>query len=195
MQYFGASTLVINDVTIAEGNAGTSVASFTVNLSPASAQTVTVQYATADGTAQDDNPATEDNDYQAKSGTVTFNPGETSKPVTVNVNGDTVSENNETFNVNLSNATNATIAHSQGVGTITNDDAAPTISINDVTVTEGNAGTDLAIFTVSISQRHWSSGYRRLCNCRQYGHLRHGFPAAERICEPSPRVSWQLQSL
>ncbi|HSS19128.1 MAG TPA: Calx-beta domain-containing protein [Pyrinomonadaceae bacterium] len=146
IQYFGAPTLIINDLpTITEGNAGTSTATFTVTMSPANSQTVTVQYATANNTASSGS------DYVAASGTVTFLPGQTSRPVDVTINGDTNFESNETFNVNLSGPTNATIADSQGVGTIVNDDSAPTISINDVTQTEGNAGTTDYDFTVSLS--------------------------------------------
>jgi glucose/arabinose dehydrogenase len=145
VQYFGGSTLAVNDVTITEGNTGTSAANFTVFLSPASSQTVTVQYATANNTALSGS------DYLAVSGTATFAPGETSKPVGVTVNGDTQFEPNETFNVNLTNPTNATIGDSQGVGTIINDDGQPAISINDVAVAEGNTGTTTAAFTVSLA--------------------------------------------
>ena len=108
---------------------------------------MTVDFATADGTA------TQPSDYTANSGTVTFAPGETSKTVTVQVNGDTTVEPNETFNVNLSNATgNATIADAQGVGTIVNDDvAASNISINDVSHNEGNSGQTAYDFTVSLN--------------------------------------------
>ena len=66
-----------------EGNSGTTPAVFTVSLSSASAQTITVNYATADGSAQ------AGRDYQAATGSLTFNPGETTKTVTVLVNGDT----------------------------------------------------------------------------------------------------------
>jgi hypothetical protein len=76
--------LAIDDVTVTEGNSGTSNATFTVRLTDQSAQTVTVNYATADGTA------TAGADYQPASGTLTFAPGETSKTVTVLVNGDIV---------------------------------------------------------------------------------------------------------
>src|SRR5262249_41687553 len=103
---------------------------------------VTVDWATADGSA------TAGSDYTAASGTLTFAPGETSKTFTVAVIGDTTDEPNETFLVNLSNAANATISDGQGVGTITADDPAPTLTINDVTVTE-SAGS--AVFTVSLS--------------------------------------------
>ena len=69
----------------------------------------------------------------------------------MNVTGDTKLEGNETFLVNLSGAANASIADNQGIGTITNDDNVPSLSIGDVTVTEGDAGTVAAVFTVSLS--------------------------------------------
>jgi len=121
VQYSGASTLVINDLAITEGNAGTSVANFNVLLSPASSQTVTVQYATANNTAL------AGTDYVLSGGTLTFAPGVTTQPASVTINGDTAFEPDETFFVNLTSPTNATIADSQGVGTITNDDQ-PAIS-------------------------------------------------------------------
>src|SRR5262249_29601736 len=131
-------TFSINDVTQAEGNAGTTSFTFTVTLSMSSSQTVTVQYATADGTA------TAPSDYTAVGlTTLTFAPGQTAQTVTVSVNGDTTSEPDETFFVNLSNASGAGIADGQGVGTIQNDDAppVPTLSISDVSQVEGNKGT------------------------------------------------------
>ena len=92
-----------------------------VILSWATGQTVTVPHATANG------PATGGTDYQSKSGTLTFNPGETSKPITVMVTDDTLDEANETFFVNRSTTTNATIADNQGLGTILNYDGVPTL--------------------------------------------------------------------
>ncbi|HEX8352067.1 MAG TPA: Calx-beta domain-containing protein [Pyrinomonadaceae bacterium] len=136
--------LSVNDVTLAEGNAGTTAFTFTVTLSRASDQAVTVDYATADSTA-----ATSGGDYASASGTLTFNPGETSKQVTVNVGGDAVHEADEAFFVNLSNPSNATLLDAQGAGTIQNDDAAPAFSINDVTHAEGNADTTAFTFTVT----------------------------------------------
>ena len=83
-------------------------------------------------------------------GTLTFAPGETSKTITVQVNGDRLAEPNETFFVNLSSPTNATIADGQGVGTIVDDE--PRISISDVTKTEGKKNqTTLFTFTVTLS--------------------------------------------
>ena len=117
--------LSINDVSQAESNSGMTAFTFNVTLSPASMQTVTVNYATADGTT---NPATGGAtcggsvDYITTSGMLTFNPTVTSQPVTVQVCGDTTAEPNETFFVNLSGASNATISDPQGLGTITNDE-------------------------------------------------------------------------
>jgi hypothetical protein len=144
-------SIAVNDVTVAEGNSGTTPATFTVSLSQASGKTVTVAYATSDSTA------TQPSDYASASGTVTFNPGDTSKQVTVNVNGDTTVEPDETFHLDLGSPSNATIADALGIGTITNDDvvtppAQPTIAIGDATVNpEGNSGTKNADFTVTLS--------------------------------------------
>jgi CSLREA domain-containing protein len=113
--------LSIDDVTVTQGNSGTTSAVFTVGLSPASTQTVAVDYATADGTA-----TTADGDYQPASGTLTFNPGDPPKTITVLVNGDPVFEPTETFFVNLGTAVNAAIAKGQGTGTIVNSNPAPT---------------------------------------------------------------------
>lgn len=138
-------SLAISDVTVTEGNAGTVSAAFTVSLSAASGQTVTVSYATADGTAR------AGSDYVAAAGNLTVAPWETSKTVTVLVNGDVLNDVNETFTVDLSNPTNATIADGQGVGAILNDDPVPTLTINDVTRMEGNSGITYFVFTVSLS--------------------------------------------
>jgi uncharacterized repeat protein (TIGR01451 family) len=137
--------LTINDVTVTEGNSGTVNATFTVSLSSVSAQTVTVNFTTADGTAA------AGSDYQTNSGMVTFNPGETSKPITVLVNGDTLDEASETFFVNLSVPVNAVLLDSQGQGTITDNDPAPTISITDVSNFEGDSGTTAFSFDVTLS--------------------------------------------
>ncbi|MBW4469871.1 MAG: putative Ig domain-containing protein [Stenomitos rutilans HA7619-LM2] len=109
-------TLSINDVTLTEGNTGRSNATFTVSLSAASTQPVRVNYATANGTA------TAGMDYTAHSGSLTFNPGQLTQTITIPVTGDTSVEANETFVVNLSSPTNATIRDTQGVATIRNDD-------------------------------------------------------------------------
>ena len=125
-------SLSINDVTQAEGNAGVSTFTFTVSLSQVAAGNVTFDIATADGTAQDDNPATEDNDYVAKSETGrTILAGNTSATFTVDVNGDAVTEPNETFFVNITNVSGAAAGDVQGLGTIQNDDLS-LLAIHDI---------------------------------------------------------------
>ena len=104
---------------------------FTVTLSAASDAPVTVTYATADGTA-----TVAGGDYQAATGTLTFAPGQTSKTITVLVNGDRLAEADEYFFVNLTGATNAGIANGSGFGTILDDE--PRISISNVSKAEGN---------------------------------------------------------
>jgi len=111
-------TLSVSDASLTEGNAGAHDATFNVTLSSPSGFTVAVNYATADFSA------IAGADYASASGGLTFAPGETTKTVAVSVNGDTLSEVNESFFVNLSGATNATIADAQGAGTILEDDAA-----------------------------------------------------------------------
>ena len=124
----------INDVAVAEGNAGPTSAIFNVSLSAASGQTVSVNFATANGSA------TAGSDYVAASGTLTFNPGQTAKSISVTVNGDTTNEPDETFFVNLSTPTNATIARSKGTGTILNDDGATlTLLIEEGTTNQAAA--------------------------------------------------------
>jgi hypothetical protein len=139
--------LSVNDVSLNEGNAGTTSFTFTVSLSaPAGPGGVTFDIATADGTA------TQPSDYTQKSLTAqTIPAGSSTYSFTVLVNGDTTPEVNETFFVNVTNVTGAGITDGQGQGTIVNDDAAPNLTINDVTLAEGNAGTTTFTFTVSLS--------------------------------------------
>lgn len=116
--------LSIDNVSLAEGDGGTTNFQFTVSLNiPAGTGGVTFDIATADGTAQDDNPATEDNDYVGQSLTGQTIPASgTSYAFTVVVNGDTAVEPDETFFVNVTNLVGATAGDTQGQGTILNDD-------------------------------------------------------------------------
>ncbi|MGJ4728833.1 putative Ig domain-containing protein [Luteimonas sp. SDU101] len=141
-------SLSINDVSLPEGDAGTTSATFTVTLSGASSQAVSVNYATANGTAQ------AGSDYVAASGTLSFSPGATSQTVTVTVNGDIVTEADETYFVNLSTATNATILDASGQGTITNDDIPVTIA----PVALAN-GTAWAAYSATISASGGTAPY------------------------------------
>jgi hypothetical protein len=108
--------VTISDVSVVEGDKGSKNADFTVSLSASSTGTVTVNYATADGTA------IAGSDYTAASGTLTFDPGQTSKTITVKVTGDRIDEPDETFTVNLNGASGATITDGTGVGTIIDND-------------------------------------------------------------------------
>jgi len=140
------SVSIIGDPTITEGNTGTLNAVFTVTLSAASNQAVTVNYATADGTA------TAGSDYVAKTGTLTIPAGQTSATIAVPVVGDRLAENSETFSLRLTDPTNAFIARGLGFATIVDNE--PRISINNVSKSEGNAKTTTFTFTVSLSSAY-----------------------------------------
>ncbi len=142
-------SLTVADVTVDEGNSGSKTVNFTVRLSAASTSTVNVNFATADGTA------IAGSDYTATSGTLNFAPGVLERTVSVTIAGDTAFEADETFLLRLSGATGATIGRTQATGTIRNDDAQPppmpSLSINDVSVAEGDSGTVQAVFEVVLS--------------------------------------------
>lgn len=108
----------ISDVTKAEGRKGhTTLFTFTVTLSVAYDQAVTMSYRTVDGTAMTGE------DYVARTGTLTFNPGQTSKSITIDVKGDSKKEANETFTLELFGASsNALLLDAFGLGLILNDD-------------------------------------------------------------------------
>jgi hypothetical protein len=134
----------IGDVSLAEGDAGTTVASFPVTLSAPSGKPISVDYASTDGTATA-------GDYTGISASLSFAFGETSKTIDVDVQGDTTYENDETFGVSLSNLVNVAPGTMSATGTLTNDDPLPHASIDDRSVTEGDAGTTAATFTVSLT--------------------------------------------
>jgi len=135
----------ISDATVVEGNSGTVNAVFTVTLAEASDSQVNVDFATSSGTALSGI------DFDATSGNLVFAAGETSKTISVPVIGETLFEANETFNVTLSGGLGVVIEDGTGVGTITNDDTAPSISIADVTANEGHNITLNAPFVVTLS--------------------------------------------
>lgn len=144
----GAGQFAIGDASVVEGDAGTVDLEFTVTRSNGSTGAVTVDYATSSGSA------TGTTDFVPTSGTLTFADGETSKTITVTVNGDLIPEANETLTVTLGNATGgATITDSQATGTITDNDSPQpgSLSINDVAADEGDSGTTSFTFTVTRS--------------------------------------------
>src|SRR5262249_19180084 len=109
----------ISDVTTVEGKKNqTTLFTFTITLSAAYDQAVTMSYRTVDGTAK-----TSNNDYVSKTGTLTFKPGETTKTITIDVKGDRKWEASETFYVDLFGlSSNALFTRSRGMGKILNDD-------------------------------------------------------------------------
>jgi uncharacterized protein len=142
-------SLAINDVTLNEGDAGTTNYTFTVTRSGGSAGAVSATWTLANGT-------TDDGDFTTtpQTGTVSFADGETSATITITVAGDTAVESAENFFVNLTAPTGgATITDAQGQGTITNDDVPPvgTLAIDDVSLSEGDSGTTNMVFTVTRS--------------------------------------------
>ena len=149
-------TLAGADLDIVEGNSGTTAAEFTVSLSALSGKDVTVSYATANGSAL------AGEDYVGSSGQITIPAGQASATITVQVNGDTTDEGMEDFTVNLATPVNATIADPQMNGLILSDDTAPTISIGDAEVVEGQSGTTTLEFPVQLSEfsgKHISVSY------------------------------------
>lgn len=138
-------SLSIDDVTVVEGDGGFVQAVFTVSLSAPSGKPISVAYATAGDTA------TAVTDFTSASGTLNFAAGVTSQQITVQIVGDLLDEFDETYFVNLTTPVNATIADSQGLGTITDNDPPPTVSIDNATVTEGDSGHVTMLFTVSLS--------------------------------------------
>jgi hypothetical protein len=139
-------TLSVPDASVGEGNSGSKLMNVTVQLSQVSASDVTFAIATQDVSANA-------GDYTGFNLTNQVIPaGQTSKVFQVPVSGDTAVEQNETFLVTLApNPVGASLYDRQAIATIYNDDG-PTLSVNDVTISEGNSGTKIATFTVSLSQ-------------------------------------------
>ena len=141
----------INDISVMEGNSGTTPAAFTVTRSGNTTGTSTVKWKTTAGTA------TAGSDYTTVAlTTLTFTAGQTTKTVTVNVTGDTVVEPNEAFTVALSSpSTGTVISDISGTATIVDDDGSVDtngsafLSVNDMSVIEGNTGTTTYSFIVS----------------------------------------------
>ena len=140
------STLSISSPSVNEGNSGSKTLTYTVTLSPASGQEVTVDWTEGIGST-----ATSGTDYTAiTGGSLTFPTGTTRREITVSVTGDTTEEPNETVVVTLSNASGATIATGTGTGTIVNDDGY-LLSIDSPSVAEGDSGSANLTFTVTLS--------------------------------------------
>ena len=143
------TTISIGNVSLVEGNSGTKNAVFVVTLSQANATTVTVNFATADGTGK------AGSDYVATSGTLSFAPGETSKTITVVVNGDVSNESDENFFVTISSPSNAALGTAQGQCLLTNDDYL--LTIDNVSKNEGNSGSTAFVYTVTLNSPRYDA--------------------------------------
>ncbi len=150
------NVLSIGDFSATEGDAGTKAFTFTVTRTGSASGTTTVDYATANGTAS------APGDYASGSGTLELRLRRDDEAVTVLVNGDMTFEANETFFVNLSSPSGATIADGQGLGTILNDDAAPTLAIDDVNPRRGRFRDDGLHVHGDEDRRDGAGGERRL---------------------------------
>lgn len=137
----------IANTKLTEGTGANSTMNFTVSLATPSTVPVTVAFQTVDKTA------VAGIDYNATNGTLTFNPGETTKNVPVTIIGDSLVESTENFCLLLSNATNATIIAATGTGSIVDNDSAitPKLSISDVTMYRGLSGSKTMIFNVTLN--------------------------------------------
>jgi predicted extracellular nuclease/Ca2+-binding RTX toxin-like protein len=147
----GPGSIFVDDVSLAEGDSGTTAGAFTVRRTGGATGIVSVDYViTLPGGAG----GADGSDVSGTlTGTVTFVEGQTTASIPFTVNGDITNEPNETFTVALSNATGgASIGDGSATATITNDDAPPSIAIGDVAVTEGASGVKYLTFTVSLSK-------------------------------------------
>ena len=136
----------VGNVRISEGDRGKKTAKFTVSLDEESDERVRVKYNTTNGTAK------AGKDYEKTTGTLTFQPGQTEKIVEVPIIGDAIDEKRERFQLRLKRPENATFADKIGVGTIIDDDPNPSITIDNVRISEGNRGNKKAKFTVSLDE-------------------------------------------
>lgn len=135
----------INNISVNEGDGGSTNATFTITLSKTSAQTISVQVTSYNGTARA--PA----DFTNQSARLIFLPGEKTKTFSVPVNGDMLYEPAELFYAVLSSPSNVIINNGRGRAVIADNEEIPRLSIGNVTITEGNAGQRLAVFRLSLS--------------------------------------------
>ena len=139
-----APSISISNVSVVEGNSGQTQMLFSLQVKGTWNKSMKVDYQTVDGSAS------AGSDYVSAQGTVSFAGGKR-QTVSVWVNGDTERENHETLNVALSNAVGVSIKPGGGLGTITNDDELPILSVGDVVVGEGDTGTTPATFKFTLS--------------------------------------------
>lgn len=135
----------IADSTVLEGDSGSITAVFTVTLAPTGTVPISVTYLTTNVTA------VAGSDYVTTSGTLTFNPGQITKTISVSVTGDLTDEFNETFRVDLFTTAALDLLDAQAVGMIIDNDGLSELSIADQAITEGNSGSKNMSFVVTLS--------------------------------------------
>lgn len=144
-QDFGAPSIIIGDVRQSEGNSGNTAFNFTVRLSAPSLSDVTVDFATANGTATS-------SDYVAKSGSLTINAGQTTGTIPVQVIGDRTKEPDESFYLNLSNPSGGyVLLDGQALATIWNDDGGKTSSASLATDTSAGVESEYAALAAAAA--------------------------------------------
>ena len=139
-------TVNVNDVTISEGDSGTTSAVFTISLTQPSPNRTTVAYSTSDSTAR------APGDFASTAGQLVFAPGSTSKTLAIDVTGDTRYEGDETFYLNVSSPSGALVPDGSGVATIVDDDPRPYLAVGDTSVVEGDSGTVDATFPITLDR-------------------------------------------
>ncbi len=137
--------VLINDLTVLEGDAGTKDAVFTVSLvGPLQQTAITMNYNSSDGTAN------AVSDYLARHGVLTFMPGTVTQTITIPIVGDKLNELTEDFFVTLSNSVNADLVKSVAIGTILDNDLRPSLYVSDVQITTTEDGLLAAVFSVAL---------------------------------------------
>ena len=143
-----APTVTVADVSVTEGNAGTTTAQVSFTLSAAATGATTIAYRTAAGTA------TAGSDFIAATGTLSIPAGSTSGSVSVAIVGDTALEPDETFSVIASSVNGTPVTNVSGTVRIVNDDTAPTgpaVSVGSASINEGHFGTPVMRFTITLA--------------------------------------------
>lgn len=147
---FKPPVLSVRNVSVTEGNTGTTFANFAIALDKATTRQIKVLYNSANGSGS--TGAVAPTDYTAAiNQTLVIQPNITTATISIPIKGDLIFEPNETFTLNLSNPVNTTLAQSQAQGTIINNDPKPKINIGDATVNEGNSGITTARFAVTLT--------------------------------------------
>lgn len=143
IQSVGSSLSIANATTVTEGDSGVTSVNFTVTLAEASSQTITATFQTEDGSA------IAGFDYVAKTGTLTFAPGQITATISIDVIGDTAGEGTEFFFVRIAPGTNAVIDNDLASADILDTDTR--IVVDDASIPEGNSGTTTLSITVRLT--------------------------------------------